>query len=85
MPNQALQREHRPPPVIDDLITDLNGAKYFSKFDLSSAYHQLELDNAMYSRYITTFTTHEGLYRHKRLNALYNVLTFLLDIGKSLQ
>ena len=66
MPNQAIQREHHPQPVIDDLITDLNGAKYFSKLDLSSAYHQLELDKN--SRSITTFTTHKGLYRYKRLN-----------------
>ena len=84
MPNQAIQREHHPQPVIDDLITDLNGAKYFSKLDLSSAYHQLELDKD--SRSITTFTTHKGLYRYKRLNfgtnsaseifqnALHNVL-----------
>jgi hypothetical protein len=66
MPNQAIQREHHPQPIIDDLITDLNGAKYFSKLDLSSAYHQLELDKD--SRSITTFTTHKGLYRYKRLN-----------------
>ena len=34
--------------------------------DLSQAYHQLELDEA--SRSITTFSTHLGLYRYKRLN-----------------
>lgn len=33
---------------------------------MSQAYHQLELDEA--SRYITTFSTHEGLFRYKRLN-----------------
>ena len=44
----------------------LNGAKYFSKLDLSQAYHQLELHEQ--SRYITTFSTHMGLYRYKRLN-----------------
>ncbi|CAB4036105.1 Retrovirus-related Pol poly from transposon [Paramuricea clavata] len=44
----------------------LNGAKFFSKHDLSQAYHQLELDEQ--SRYITTFSTHVGLYRYKRLN-----------------
>ena len=38
----------------------------FSKLDLSQAYHQLELDEA--SRYITTFCTHVGLFRYKRLN-----------------
>ena len=34
--------------------------------DLTSAYHQVELDKE--SRYITTFTTHKGLYQYKRLN-----------------
>ena len=57
LPNPAIQREHHPKPVIDDLITDLNGAQCFS---------QLELDDE--SRFITTFTTHKGLYRYKRLH-----------------
>ena len=34
--------------------------------DLSSGYHQLELDEE--SRDITTFATHEGLKRYKHLN-----------------
>ena len=46
--------------------TGLNGATVFSKLDLSSGYHQLELHPS--SRYITTFRTHNGLYRYKRLN-----------------
>ena len=33
---------------------------------MSQGYHQLELDEQ--SRYITTFSTHVGLYRYKRLN-----------------
>ena len=52
-------------PTIDDLIADLNESTVFSKLDLTKAYHQLELDES--SRYITTFTTHSGLYRYKRL------------------
>jgi hypothetical protein len=44
----------------------MNGSKYFSKIDLKQAYHQLELKEE--SRYITTFSTHEGLFRYKRLN-----------------
>ena len=51
--NYAILRERHPQPTIDDLIHDLNGAQHFSKLDLSSAYHQLELDGQ--SRYITTF------------------------------
>ena len=63
--NRAIQREKHPMPTIDDLITDLNGSKMFSKLDMTNAYHQLELDED--SRMITTFTTHVGLRRYKRL------------------
>ncbi|CAB4016982.1 Hypothetical predicted protein, partial [Paramuricea clavata] len=52
-------------PTVDDLITDLNGATVFSKLDLSSGYHQFELSPE--SRNITTFSTHVGLRRYKRL------------------
>jgi hypothetical protein len=38
----------------------------FSKLDLNQGYHQLELSPE--SRYITTFSTHVGLRRYKRLN-----------------
>ena len=44
----------------------LNNARVFSKVDLKSGYHQLVL--AEQSRYITTFSTHDGLWRYKRLN-----------------
>jgi hypothetical protein len=53
-------------PTIDDLIHDLNVATVFSKIDLNSGYHQLEL--APESRYITTFSTHRGLRSYTRLN-----------------
>ena len=48
------------------MLADLNGAKLFSKLDLNQGYHQLLLDES--SRYITTFSTHIGLRRYKRLN-----------------
>ncbi|CAB4039287.1 Hypothetical predicted protein [Paramuricea clavata] len=44
----------------------MNGAKVFSKLDLRSGYHQLLL--AEESTCITTFVTHKGLRRYKRLN-----------------
>ena len=44
----------------------LNEAKVISKFDLIAGYMQAEMDEE--SRYITTFITHVGLYRYKRLN-----------------
>lgn len=64
--NEAIQRVRHVTPTLDDLISDLNGATIFSKIDLRAGYHQLEL--APESRDITTFATHQGLYRYKRLN-----------------
>ena len=48
------------------MIGDLNGAMVFTKLDLNQGYNQLEL--APESQYITTFGTHMGLMRYKRLN-----------------
>ena len=64
--NKAITRERHPTPTIDDLIHTLNGATVFSKLDLRSGYHQITL--APQSRYITTFATHQGLWRYCRLN-----------------
>ena len=64
--NTAIQRERHLTPTVDDIIHDLNDAKVFSKIDLRSGYHQLELHPD--SRPITTFSTHKGLYRYKRLS-----------------
>lgn len=64
--NTAILRERHPQPTIEDGLNDLNGAQYFSKLDLTAAYHQLELDEE--SRYITTCTAHKGLFQYKRLN-----------------
>ena len=65
LPNKAIERERYSTPTIDDIITELNGAQLFSKIDLNNGYHQLVLHEE--SRYITTFTTHVGLRRYKRL------------------
>ena len=43
-------------------LAEVKGAWFFSKTDLAQMYHQLEL--APESCHITTFTTHEGLYRY---------------------
>ena len=68
--NRAIVRERHPMPTIDDLTHTLNGATVFSKLDLRAGYHQLTL--APESRYITTFATHHGLWRCKRLNFCTN-------------
>lgn len=64
-PNRAVQRHRHPTPTIDEVANDLNGACVFSKLDLRSGYHQIEL--APESRYLTTFATHKGLRRYTRL------------------
>ncbi|GAB1600597.1 hypothetical protein Ahia01_000337700 [Argonauta hians] len=66
LPNQAIERTRHVIPTLDDILIRLNKACVFSKLDLNSGYHQLELDEE--SRNITTFSTHSGLRRYKRLN-----------------
>ncbi|XP_054757939.2 uncharacterized protein K02A2.6-like [Lytechinus pictus] len=63
--NCAIQRERHPIPTVDEVLYQMNGSTVFSKLDLKYGYHQIELDSQ--SREITTFVTHKGLYRYKRL------------------
>ena len=63
--NMAVKRERFPIPTIDEVLQDLNQSKFFSKLDLTFAYHQIELSPE--SRDITTLGRHKGLYRYKRL------------------
>ena len=63
--NKAIKRERHATPTLDELMSDLSGAKVFSKLDLNQGYNQLEL--AEESRHITTFATHVGLHRYTRL------------------
>lgn len=64
--NKAIPCAHTVIPTLDDIIQELNGATMFSHLDMNHGYHQLELKEN--SCDITTFATHVGLYRHKRLN-----------------
>ena len=64
--NKAIKRERHDTPTVEEIIAELNGSRFFSKVDLNSGYHQLQL--APESRYITTFATHIGLKRYKRLS-----------------
>ena len=63
--NRVVKREKHLMPTTDDLIADRNPATVFIKLDLSSGYHQFEL--SLESWNITTFSTHIGLRRYKRL------------------
>lgn len=64
-PNKAIKRIHHPMPVIEDFKPYLYGAKVFSRLDIKSAYHHIELDDK--SKAMTTFMTKRGPMRYKRL------------------
>ena len=76
-PNVAIRRDNHVTPTVDDFVHGLNGATVFSKLDLTSAYHQIELDEQ--SRYITSFATHVGLKRYTRLNYGTNSAAEIFD------
>ena len=61
--NTAILRTRHVMPTVEDVITDLNGAKAMSKLDLSQAYHQLILSEG--SRPITTFSANRHLFRSR--------------------
>ena len=63
--NEAVIRERHPIPTLEETLAALNGAAVFSKLDLRWGYHQVELHPE--SRALTTFSTHKGLERYKRL------------------
>lgn len=63
--NASVIRERHPIPTVDEILYNLNGSSVFSKLDLNLGFHQIELDEE--SRGITTFVTHIGLFRYKRL------------------
>ena len=64
--NTVIERSRHPIPTIDDVLSELSGSTVFTKIDLTKGFHQLELKEGI-SRDVTTFTTHAGLFRYKRL------------------
>ena len=63
--NEAILRERHPIPTVDEVLQNMNQSMVFSKLDLKWGFHQIELSED--SREITTFTTHAGLFRYRRL------------------
>ena len=64
--NKYIKRTRHTIPSQRELETWLNGVKFFSHLDMNNGYMQLEL--AEESRKLTTFYTHRGLKRFKRLH-----------------
>lgn len=63
--NKQVLKDFHPFPTWEQLTAKLNGATIFTKLDLKNAFYHVRLDEK--SRYVTTFTTHVGLFRFKRL------------------
>ena len=63
--NAATKRPYYPMPTLEDVLSKMTGAKFFSKLDARSGYWQLKLSPE--SSYLTTFNTPYGRYRFLRL------------------
>lgn len=64
-PNKAIRRQFHQMPRVEEMKAKLSGAKIFTKLDLHSAFHHVEISER--SRDLTTFMAPNGMYRFKRL------------------
>src|SRR5579871_2312100 len=74
-------KDRYPLPQTDELFDQLQEAKIYTKFDLSSGYHQVQIRPE--DTYKTTFQTQYGLYEFKvlpfRLTSAPAIFMYLMN------
>jgi len=61
--NDITIKNRFPVPIIEEILDELEGAKYFTKLDMRLGYHQVRM--LPEDEYKTTFKTHHGYYQFK--------------------
>lgn len=61
--NAVTVKNRFPMPVIEEILEELAGSKYFTKLDMRSGYHQVRM--ATQDEYKTAFKTHHGHFQFK--------------------
>jgi hypothetical protein len=63
--NSLTKKDVYPLPSIADILSSLNGSKYFCLLDANKGFHQILMDENSIEK--TTFITQDGIYQYKRM------------------
>lgn len=58
--NDITIKNRFPMPIIDEILDELAGTKYFTKLDMRAGYHQVQMKEC--DEHKTAFKTHHGHY-----------------------